>query len=372
MMVAGTDEGTSVDSSGVSRTQSVDRPRGDALLAAPRPATVREDVLTALLGACLVAGILSDGWAHVHLGRDLEGFFTAWHGLLYAGFAGTAGWTYWLAYQRRDESPRWWRDGWPAGYKLGGLAVLGFLAGGLADMAWHQRFGVELGINAAFSPSHLLIGLAGTLLVTSPLRSWWSAGAPRGWRAAAGVGSLALAAMIATPLLNHSVALAKVGPTVPYDPAILQGPARTEVVAAVDGYLVSTLLLVIPLLLVHRRRATPGTGTSLVGGVALFVLVMFGFPSPQTAAAVAALVAAAAVDAALVRLDAVRGADAPLRLPVAGALFAAAVWSAHLLGLHLADAVRWPAEMWTGTVVLTALLGALLGTLAARPAARLP
>jgi hypothetical protein len=188
----------------------------------------------------------------------------------------------------------------------------------------------------------------------------------------AGVGSLALAVMVATPLLTHSIALASAAAAVPYDPAVVLGPPRVAAVAAVDAYVITTLLLVLPLLLVHRRRATPGAGTALVGGVALFVLVMFGFPAPQTAAALAALAGAAAADGALAWLDAARGPAAPLRLPLAGGLFAAAVWTGHLVGLHLADEVRWPVELWTGTVALTAVLGALLGALAARPAPTLP
>jgi hypothetical protein len=186
------------------------------------------------------------------------------------------------------------------------------------------------------------------------------------------VGSLGLAVMIATPLLNHSIALATAGPTVAYDPAVLRGPERVVAIAAVDAYLITTVILVLPLLLVHRRRTAPGTGTALVGGVATFVLVMFGFPEPQTTAALAALAAAAVVDATLARLDAVRGRDAALRLPLAGALFGAAVTAGHLLGLQIADAVRWSPEMWTGTIALTGVVGALLGTLAARPAADLP
>jgi hypothetical protein len=376
-------EGTLVDASRNPRTDTLTAPApaAPAAPAAPveppraepgaRPATVREDVVSALLSACMVAGILSDGWAHVHLPDTLEGFFTPWHGLLYAGFVGTAAWTLWVAYQRRDTAPRWWRDGWPTGYRLGAIGVLVFLAGGLGDMVWHETLGVEVGLNAAFSPSHLLIGIGGALLVTSPLRSWWATGSGGGARAAAAIGSLALAGTVGTPLLNHSLAFAGIGATVPYDPAV-SGPARFEAVAAVDAYLVSTLLLVIPLLLVHRRRRTAGTATAVYAGPAVFIIVMFGFPSPATAAATAGLLGAAAVDVALARLDAVRGPHAPLRLPIAGALFPAVVWAAHLLGLQLAEGVRWPIEMWTGTVVLTAVTGALLGMLAARPAPRVP
>jgi hypothetical protein len=348
----------------------------------PEVVTARDDVVTAMLGACLVAGALTDVWAHVNRGSTLEGFFTPWHGLLYAGFASTAGWTFWLAYRRRDRAPRWWRDGWPAGYAVGALGVLVFMAGGLGDMVWHETFGVEIALRAAFSPSHLVIVLGSMLLLTSPLRSWWAAGggvggfggasgAGGGARAAAGVVSLALATTMSAPLLNHSIALLNITPTLPYDPTGPRGLQHFLTVGSVDAYLVTAALLTIPLLLVHRRRGTPGTGTALVGGLGLFLITAYGFPRPSTVAVLAAVVGAALTDVALARLDALRGPDAALRLPLAGAVFPAVVCAAHLLGLHLAGGVRWPVEIWLGTVVLVASLGALLGTLAARPARRL-
>ncbi|HYN94868.1 MAG TPA: hypothetical protein VES42_13545 [Pilimelia sp.] len=336
------------------------------------PATVREDVVTVLLGACLIAGALADGWAHANIVETLEGFFTPWHALLYGGLSATAAWTFWLAYRRRVQAPRWWRDGWPAGYRAGALGVLLFVVGGLADMVWHETLGVEVGLNAAFSPSHMLIDVGAILMVTSPLRSSWAN--PNGrLRAAAGVGAATLGAMGATILLSHSSALLKAAPTVAYDVERDQGGgAELLAIAGVGAYVVSTLLLAIPLLLVHRRRATAGAGTAIVAGVSLFTLIMFEFPSAATAGALGALLGAALADVLLHRLDAARGPAAWMRLPVAGALFAMLVWSGQLLGLYVEEGVRWPAEMWTGIVTLCGLLGALLGGLAAGPGDRAP
>jgi hypothetical protein len=334
-----------------------------------RLATRREDLVTVLLGACLIGGVLADGWAHVNLASTLEGFFTPWHGLLYAGFTATAAWTFWLAYQRRDRAPVWWRDGWPAGYRVGGLGVLVFLVGGLADMVWHETLGVEVGLDAAFSPSHLMLVTGGVLLLSSPLRSWWAAG-PDGRRAATGVASLALATVAPTIVLTHSSPFAELAPIQPYDAALAEygGPDALVAVAGVDSYLVTTLVLVVPLLMAHRRRATPGAATAVTGGVALFTMAMFEFPDPSSVAALTAVGAAAVADVLLLRLDALRGTDAPLRLPIAGALFAGLVWAGHLLGLSLRADLGWPAEIVTGVVVLSAVVGALLGGLAARPA----
>ncbi len=338
------------------------------------PASLTEDAIMVLFGVCLMGGALADGWAHNNISK-IETFFTPWHALLYAGFSGCAAWTYRLAYRRRAQAPRWWRDGWPAGYGLGALGVLIFGAGGAGDAAWHQIFGVETSIDALLSPTHLLLELGSVLLLTSPLRSWWAVGAagPRaagmrtaGPRAAPGVAALALGTTSVSVFLIYASAFHWLEPIAPYQGA--QGtPGYTAAARGLSSYVITTALLVVPLLLVYRRRATPGLATALVGSVALFAVGTFNFQATQVLAALATTGAAVLVDWLLFRLDAGRGDQAPLRLPIAGALFPAVIWSAQLLALHLSAGIRWPVELWTGTVVSTALLGALLGGLAARP-----
>jgi len=336
----------------------------DRQVGAVRPASGTEDAITVLLGALLMVGAACDGWAHNNIG-GLETFFTPWHALLYAGFTGCAAWTFWLAYLRRDQAPRWWRDGWPAGYGLGALGALSFGAGGAGDALWHTIFGVETSIDALLSPTHLLLELGSVLLLTSPLRSWWAAG-PGGWRDATGVAALALGTTSVSVFLVYASAFHWLEPIVPYQGA--QGtPGYTAAARGVSSYVIMTVLLVVPLLLVHRRRGTPGVATALVAAVALFVIAVYDFRSVQIVAALAALGGAAAVDVLLLRIDRSRGPQARLRLPIAGALLPALVWSAHLLGLQMVAGIRWPPELWSGTVVSTALIGALLGGLAARP-----
>jgi hypothetical protein len=129
---------------------------------------------------------------------------------------------------------------------------------------------------------------------------------------------------------------------------------------------VTTALLVVPLLLAYQRRTAPGLATTLVTMVALLPVVTYEFPRPQTSGMVAAIAAAAVADGILLWLDRRRGLDAPLRLPVAGAVFAGLVSAGHLLGLHLDTGIRWPVELWTGSVMSAVLAAALLGVLAAR------
>ncbi|WP_162908150.1 hypothetical protein [Allorhizocola rhizosphaerae] len=321
-----------------------------------------EDTITVLFGTMLVVGVLTDAWAHVNRRSTLESFFTPWHALLYSGFALLAAWTIFMGYRRRHDVAVWWRDAWPAGYKLGAVGVILFAVGGAGDMAWHTIFGIESGLEVSLSPSHLLLDLGGVLVLTSPLRSWWAAGSERA-RAFSGVASLALALTMASVLLMSYMPLTQAAATKAYR-AGSGSPEHLTALAGVQGYLFATVLFVIPLLLCHRRRATPGVATAMVGTLSLFTLAMYQFPAPQWTALLGATLGAALVDATLLRLDTVRGPYAPLRLPIAGGMFALCVWSGHLLGLHVAAGIAWPPELWTGTLVMTIALGAALGGLA--------
>ncbi|MGW4796715.1 hypothetical protein ACWEPC_30265, partial [Nonomuraea sp. NPDC004297] len=255
---------------------------------------------------------------------------------------------------------------------LGAIGALIFFVGGFGDMIWHQTIGIEIGLLPSFSPTHVIATLGGIMLGTSPLRSWWASG-EGGLRSVIGVASMTGAVMGALVLLNYGASIMTIAPTRPYEPqfgdygGIIDTPDEFLVVQGVFSYLVTTLLLAVPLLMMHRRRATMFAGTALVLGVAIRLMVINEFPQPHLTVVAGALAAAVLADGLLVRLDTVRGPDAPLRLPVAGALYAGLVCAGQLAGLHLAAGLRWPPEMWAGTVVLTMLLGGLLGGLAARP-----
>lgn len=327
--------------------------------------TPTEDLVTVVLATLLIGGALSDAWAHANLG-GLESFFTPWHALLYGGFALTAAWTFWLGY--RSRTPRWWRVGWPAGYGLGALGAVGFLAAGALDMIWHSIFGVEISLDAVLSPSHLLLVVAGTLLVTSPLRSWWATGTTRR-RAPTGIAALALGSIFGVLLLSHSTAFRSTAPTRAYD-FVVGSSSHVDAAYGSARYLATTAILLVPVLLVYRRRAVLGLATAVVGAIFLFNLVTTEFPATLTAAALGATVGAFAVDLLAVRLDVVRGPDAALRLPILGALFGALFTAGHLLGLQVTDGIAWPVELWTGNIVLAALAGTLLGGLATPPRQR--
>jgi hypothetical protein len=132
-------------------------------------ATWREDLGCAVLSVWLVGGVYLDGWAHLRR-HGVESFFTPWHAVLYTGFLALAGWLATAALRRRRRSEPA-RRSIPAGYRLGLVGVAVFLAGGLADMIWHQIFGIEVGLEALLSPSHLVLLVGGVLMLTTPLRA---------------------------------------------------------------------------------------------------------------------------------------------------------------------------------------------------------
>src|ERR1700687_2095845 len=59
----------------------------------------------------------------------------------------------------------------PTGYGLSLLGCVLFGIGGVIDMFWHLRFGIEVSLAALISPPHLLLMLALGLIVTGPLRA---------------------------------------------------------------------------------------------------------------------------------------------------------------------------------------------------------
>ncbi|MGH2720793.1 MAG: hypothetical protein ACRDJO_04210 [Actinomycetota bacterium] len=122
-----------------------------------------------LVSALLVAGLYVDLWAHSH-GRVDQSFFTPWHAMLYGGYTVAAAYLAFatLRSRRRGLPLRW---SLPEGYGLSLLGAAIFALAGAGDMAWHMAFGIEMGVDALFSPSHLALATGGTLIVAGPFRA---------------------------------------------------------------------------------------------------------------------------------------------------------------------------------------------------------
>lgn len=332
--------------------------------------SVREDLVTTAFGVWLVLGLFTDGWAHLNR-PGLETFFTPWHGVLYSGFVASALWLGVLALRGRRRGRPWTRA-LPLGYRLAALGVLLFGIGGVSDMAWHLAFGVEVGIDALLSPTHLMLLIGGALVLTSALRAGWA----RPIRPGPGSARAELPAVLSLSLLTalgaffllyvsvFAGAAAAVELTRIPEGAPGHEVAELPAVAGLAGYLITTALLVAPVLLAQRvgRRPT-GTIVLLVGVPSWLSASVAGFSPYGVTAATAVTLAALLVEVVAAWIDRSRLRRAT-RLPVIAATLPLLIWPAQILAVAVTDGVRWPVELWSGVVLLSTLMAASLGVMA--------
>ena len=298
----------------------------------------------------------------------MESFFTPWHLVLYSAFAALVGWLVWLGRRHGDG-----QFTLPVGYPLGALGAAVFAVGGAADLGWHQAFGIEAGIDALVSPSHLVLFGGGMLILTSPLRSaWWGRGEPTRGPGTVdrlpGTAALILATALAAFFLSYASVFTAADASQPLA-VIAEGQvgheaSETPLALGLARYLTTTALVVIPLLLLYRRAPISfGPTTALVTVVAWLSAGLIDLPATAVGTAIAVTVAAAATDAVLAGLDQRSRLPRRARLVLAGALLPAALWPAQLTALAVTDRIGWPVELWSGVTILTVFAGAALGLL---------
>lgn len=341
----------------------------------------REDLVTSLLATLLVAGLFLDGWNHINLQNGaLGGFFTIWHGLLYAGFNGTALWVVTRnphLYTRGARPAPYFHKflGIPLRYPLaiGGLAIA--TVGLFGDIAWHAAFGEETGVARVIAPFHLLLFAGAAGLVSAPLRSAWYA--PQFYpstlsfrRILPPLLSLALVTCVAAFMFQWLSAFLDWTPSVTIGriPGELAGDARirgTTEFAGAARILVTNLILLAPLFLMLRRWRLPfGSATML------FVLVSFTMSALTSfdhgATVVAALVGGLVADAVIDGLRPDEGRTRGYR--VLAVVTPLALWSSYFLILIFVYRSPWPFDLWLGTTLLAAISGLLLSYVAIPPA----
>ncbi len=118
-----------------------------------------------------VGGMYLDGWAHIHI-RQIETFFTPWHGVLYSGYLATAILLFGTLVRNVTRGYPL-ALALPAGYDLSMLGAVAFAFGAVGDLIWHTLFGIEADIAALLSPTHLILAASASLIVTGPLRAAW-------------------------------------------------------------------------------------------------------------------------------------------------------------------------------------------------------
>jgi len=325
------------------------------------PHSIRFDWAMAILSAVFVGGLFLDGWAHTH-GRVDQSFFTPWHAVFYAGYAATA--SALVASLLRNHAQGYpWPLAVPAGYRLSLLGALIFAVGGVTDLIWHTLFGIEAGVEALLSPTHLVLALGLGLIASGPVRAAWRRPGPvSGWTVQ---GPMVLALTSTLSVLTffteyaHPLVYAAAGRGHPYGGAAELGVASV---------LLQTGLLVAVVLLTARIGTLPRGGLTLI--VALnaagmgFLNFSGGYP---LALVVGAGVGGLLVDVLYTRLH------PSATTPTAWRLFAfglpATVYLCYFLALMLTEGLAWSVHLWVGSIMLAGLAGWLLSYLLLPPRA---
>ena len=330
-------------------------------MTAPTRASRLQDAVTVTIGLWLVAGLFSDGWAHHNL-PEMEGFFTPWHQALYSGLLLAGVWFVWLG---RAGGVRWYRAV-PPGYGWGVVGVGVFAVGGLADMAWHLALGVERGLDALLSPSHLVLFIGGLLILTSAVRSRWGSG---DIDSPVAMGALALVTALVSFFLLYVSEFAATAPTIAFRTYPEGDPRHTAselpAIAGLGGFLVTTALLVVPLAWTWQRgRAPRGLLTILVALTSWLGAAVLDLDRAAAFGAAGATGGAVMGEFALNWLEN-RRLPSRLRIPVLATASIIPVWAVHIAALAAGVGLAWPVELWSGVVLVSGLAAAALGGLAA-------
>jgi hypothetical protein len=313
----------------------------------------------AILSALFVGGLFLDGWAHTH-GRVDQSFFTPWHAVFYAGYAMTAS-ALVASLLRNHARGCPWQLALPVGYGLSGLGALIFAAGGVTDLIWHTIFGIEAGVEALLSPTHLVLALGLGLIASGPVRATWRRSEPvLGW-AAQGPMLLALTSTLSVLTFfteyAHPLIYVAAGRGHPH------GGAEGLGVASV---LLQTALLMAIVLLTVRIGPLPRGGLTLIVTLNAAAMGFLNFSGDYPLAlVVGAGVAGLLGDTLYARLHPSAAAPSAWRL-FAFAL-PATFYLCYFLALMLTEGIAWSVHLWVGSIVLAGIAGWLLSYLLLPP-----
>ena len=323
----------------------------------PATATRRFNWLMTLLSLWLISGLHLDAWAHHQF--EVETFFTPWHAILYSGFAATAvaliGTIFWNYRQTGVRQIKNWQTAVPTGYQLALLGVVLFLVGGVGDTVWHLLFGIEENLEALLSPTHLLLGLGGGLIITAPLRAAWqqTKAAPTLTTLLPALISLALTLSLFSffTAYAHPLAETAVSGTPPLN-VEQQGFLQAQGIASI---LLQTIIMMGLLLTIMRRWTLPFGSLTIVLTLATLLTV------------------AVHEDFYLLVIPFVTGivADSfyrwfspimirPIHFRQLAFLLPALFYATYFTVLALTSGLWWTVHLWAGAIVLAGIAGWLL------------
>lgn len=330
---------------------------GTAPTTRPR-ASPRDHMILLLAATVMQVGGLLDGWAHNSLPQvqlESEGAFSPWHLLLGAGYALTAAWIALLVLRHFSRGARG-LAAVPMGYGLGLAGAVAWPFGfGLDQFVWHPAFGIERGIEALLSPTHLLLGLCELLMLTSPLRAAWS---DPNLRRAPSFRAFFPA------LLSVTFAVGVIAFFFNYENAFVSVYPSAQVALGIPTVLMTNLLLVGTMLLLLRRWQLPfGSLAFFFAAQATLVNAIAGFAAWPTIPI--ALTGGVVADVLVSRWHPTT--DRPATYRATAALTSLTLWTVYMVTLLLLGELDWSPPLWTGVVTLAVGSSAALALIAAPP-----
>ncbi len=338
-----------------------------AISARPAPQTraigsLQFDWLMAAFGLWLIGGLYLDGWAHNH-NPNLETFFTPWHGVLYSGFLIQAAVLAGL-FARNLRRGYSFSNALPQGYGLSFIGAAIFMLGGVGDMFWHIIFGIEIGVEALLSPTHLLLALGGFLLISGPLR----AGLHRNDSSTSPLAHLPL--LISSTVLYLILSFFTVYAN-PFATTWVSIPDRpfsnyiyvTQAIGITSFLFQSALLSAIVLVLLRNNKLKPGDLTFMLAlNVGLTVTINDPFLSADPKLLfLGALVAGFIADVLLWLLKPSIANILSLRLFVTAV--PTLLFASYFIILFATIGVWWSIHFWTGAILLCGATGWLMSYL---------
>ncbi|MDH5401198.1 MAG: hypothetical protein OEZ01_13025 [Candidatus Heimdallarchaeota archaeon] len=134
--------------------------------------TLHFEIIYSIFITIFISGTYYDAWSHTHI-PELETFFTPAHGLMYFGAGMVSIFIFYTMYKNSKLGYKF-LNSMPVGYHYGFYGVLTFMIMGLGDLIWHELFGIETELEAAFSPTHLGLMTGIALITGTPLFSAWN------------------------------------------------------------------------------------------------------------------------------------------------------------------------------------------------------
>ncbi len=251
----------------------------------------------------------------------------------------------------------------PRGFEGAACGVVMFGIGGVGDMIWHTAFGIEVDLKILFSPTHLILMSAMLMLAFGPIRSLsLSDEAPTVrnlWPAVLSTGVISSVLLVFfqyVSAFDRGIFTTKVPD--------LFGFGEIVRVQAIAGVVILTALFFGPLLLLARRWRLPfGSATMAFAVPALSNYIFTDFKTVRLSLAL--LAGGFASDLVFAAMGRVRGPRLMYRLT--GALAPIAFWCTYLVITLTGNAMQWPAELWTGTIVWSGLVGTAITVLLLQP-----